>query len=441
MQSRLKRTSRVSLLNIIASCMVAILLANSCLPAVASAPPVSHAIGVAVRKPSNPAQTSSASETAAKIHAQSVTPTLPSNPTDLEIENYRVFAEPLTPMVAPTMAGENESLSRALSAFKTRTDAEDFSSLQNFLKEMPDSRWNAALQLNLGLLQRESGYISEALVSLQAAWQKSKDQTGQKQILVAQSAVSELVFLQGMLGRVDAVKTALAEIGKRQMQGSANGRVDAAREAVQAMEKAPQRTFRCGPLALELLLGLSGKPVDREKFVKATPSTSNGTNAAQIKQWAIEHRLKLQVAKRSPGAEVVVPSIIHWSADHYGAIIKTDGGKYLVEDSTFDRNGHLWISKKAIDAESDGYFLVADGSLPAGWQPVSDSEAKEVWGKGLMQGRDEGKSPSTPNSCMGTNCGGCDGMAVASAWSMQAELRIQDTPLTVQARSLTPISH
>jgi hypothetical protein len=128
---------------------------------------------------------------------------------------------------------------------------------------------------------------------------------------------------------------------------------------------------------------------------------------------------------------------MHWKVGHFAAITASKNGRYQVKDPTFGAGGNMWITVKAIDAETDGYFLVPAGTLPTGWHPLGVTEAKSVWGKGATSGPDPGKSPYNPLQCMGTDCG-CGGgaggpgggMARAAAFSMQASLNINDTPLS-----------
>jgi hypothetical protein len=56
----------------------------------------------------------------------------------------------------------------------------------------------------------------------------------------------------------------------------------------------------------------------------------------------------------------------------------------LIQDYTFPTS--LWISERALNEESSGYFLIPPGKLPAGWRTVSDTEAQGVWGRGQTAG-------------------------------------------------------
>ncbi len=381
------------------------------------------------KMPHNPIGAVSAQERAAMSTARKHQFVLSPAPTDAEIFRSRSFSEPLVAMTGSRVAGENAELAKALIAFKAKNDPEDVSAITSFMDTHPNSRWNAALALNVGLLRRETGYISEALALLNTSWQQSKSAKGKEQSQLAQRALSELLFLEGMLGRLDEMKVGLAEIGNRPMVGSSSERVSAARDAVQVMQKAPGDAFRCGPFAVQTLMELKGTPVPADSFIRKAKSTSKGNSLLEVKQLAQKGGLNMQIAKRSPGADVLLPAVMHWRAGHYGALTELKDSKFHIEDPTFDRNGQLWVSKRAIDSESDGFFLVPAGELPAGWEPVSDSVAANIFGKGYMQTSNENKGSDHPNQCTGPNCG-CGGMAVATAWTMQAELNIRDEPLS-----------
>ena len=352
---------------------------------------------------------------------------LPDSPEDLALQTARIFEEPLVPGSAPPADGENKALTKAVLAFRAKGTKEDVTSLTAFINAFPNSRWRASLELNLGLLAIETGYISRALTHLRAAWDKSKNEPGHKQDLLAQRAVSELLILQARLGMKDELEQGLAELGERPMVGSSAERIDAARQGLRGMKLASKLSFRCGPHALNTILYIdrSAKAIDPR--VEGFLSTAQGTNLAQLHDWANELGLDLQMARRSKGAVLPLPALMHWKTAHFAAVTAQSQGKFRVQDPTFERHANLWMSAQAIDAETDGFFLIAGGPLPPGWQPVSRAEALQVWGKGNSQNRNENKPPTDP-----TDDDGCPsaGLARHAAFTMNAELSIEDTPLS-----------
>lgn len=361
---------------------------------------------------------------------------LPKVPSDDLIVQCRAFQEPLVPTNASPVLGENEALSSALVAFKAKKDAENVADLTSFLDKFPTSRWRPALELNLGLNRIEFGYLGDGLKHLQAAWDLSKASTDEGQQLLSQRAISELVVMQARLGLQDQLKANLKETEGRAILGSSRQRIEDAQNGLNVMQHSAKLGFKCGPAGLNTILNLVNGTRGNDRRIDTFNSTSSGTNLAQLKEWSDSLGLRLQLAKRSAGASVPIPALMHWKLSHFCAVTNEYAGRYRMEDPTFASLGNLWLSTKAIDSESDGYFLIPAGPLPAGWQSVSTAEAATVWGKGNVGSVDEGKPPCTPCSGMKDCPNPCDtdetsglALAKADAYSAQAELKIHDTPL------------
>ena len=60
--------------------------------------------------------------------------------------------------------------------------------------------------------------------------------------------------------------------------------------------------------------------------------------------------LSMQMAKRSPGAAFIVPSVVHWKLGHYAAIVAAKGGRYEIHDPTFG-GMHFVVSEAALKQE------------------------------------------------------------------------------------------
>lgn len=349
------------------------------------------------------------------------------SPTDEEIYKARVFSEPLVPMNTNMLPAENQALAKSLLSFAAKKGQEDFSDLNSFLASHPQSRWKASLEANLAQKLFESGFISEALKLWLSSWEAAKTQTGRAGKAVADQALSSLLIMEGRLGRMSDLKTHLADASKRDLNGSAAEKAKAASDGLWAMENRPETAFQCGPYAVSNLASLILKkdPMSSEQLL---PSSKKGTNLVQLKDFAAKSGLKLQMARRSPGAKLILPAIMHWKVGHFAAITSFAEGRYRLKDPTFGESGILALSQKAIDSQSDGYFLVPEGKLEKGWKAVANTEGETVWGKGNAQSRDNNKTPQCPRQ---NPSGGCPkGMAVASAFSMNASLSISDEPLT-----------
>jgi YD repeat-containing protein len=355
-----------------------------------------------------------------------------AQPTDLEISCARVFSEPLVPMTGQPAAGENEAVAAALKSFKKKNSFENLSDLSQFVSAFPNSRWNPAIQLNMGLLRFNTGHLTEALALLEVAWNGSKSESGQAQMAVANRAIAKLLVINARLGRAETLDKMLADLGHRPFFGSDEEMVKSARQGLWLMRNKPECAFKCGPFAVDSIVFLHKPVQSRSRLIDKVQSTKNGTNLAQVKGWADECGLKYQMARRSAGAPIVVPAIMHWSLGHFAAITSQTKDYYIVKDPTFDSNATIALKPETIDAESDGYFLVPNGPLPAGWQTVSSEEARTVWGKGNSpRANTDDMGKGQPRNCPCEIC--CPpGMAHASAWQMNAMLNIKDTPLTYQ---------
>ncbi len=304
------------------------------------------------------------------------------SPTDLEITTARVFSEPLIPMTSALVAGENNALASAIVAFKGKQKGDDISDFIKFLAAFPKSRWRASVELNIGKNRFENGYLTQALSLWKSSWELSKQETGRLQRDVADAAISEVLLLDARVGRMDDLEKYFAEIEKRPIFGSNEERVKSAREGLKRMVEKPSEAFKCGPFAVDSILYRNEKAAKRSDVVEKARSTKNGTSLSQVSDIAAQVGLKMQLAKRSPGARFVAPSIIHWKLSHFAAITHERNGLYQVKDPTFGSAGATWLTAKALDAETDGYSLVPVGPLPAGWSPLSREDAAKVWGKG-----------------------------------------------------------
>jgi len=357
-----------------------------------------------------------------------------ATPTDLELTTARAFQEPLVPMSTGAVSGENLALAAAIKAFKNATvpavgkDKQDLAPFEKFLADYPSSRWVPSVQVNLAEIKFKSGYLSEALSLFRAAWEGAKGETDRDKAVVADQAISSLLIIDARVGRKDELRKYLALVKQRAFFGSAEQKVRGAKEGLWSMENAPGRSFKCGPYALNSILNISKTSHEMNPILEKAQSTDKGTNLAQVKDWSDQVGLKYQAAKRSKGAAFVFPSVMHWSVDHFAAIVGQDNGFYHVKDPTFDSDGQLWVTAKALEQETDGYFLVPTNKpLPPGWSPVSDEEAKTVFGKGNASGRSgNDTTPDAPENDP-PSCG--TGMASANAYSMLASLHIKDTPM------------
>lgn len=365
--------------------------------------------------------------------------TLSGLPDAVEIGRSRAFSEPLVPVGGVPSSEENAALGAAITQWQGHTDQDDFSALTGFLEGHPQSPWRAALLVNLGLSYYQSGWYSRAMDSWERAWELSKAANAPDQRRIADRAIGEFLKLNARVGRMDVLEARLAEIKERPMSGPSGQLRLAAEEGLSLMKTRPEVAFRCGPLALGRILAKQGAPGEWMQLINDSKSTPQGISLRAVQELSAQMGMKLQIARRSAGAALLLPCVVHWKIGHYAALVKQeDNGLIHAQDPTFEQD--TWLSQKALDAESSGYYLVPTGALPSGWQAVPAEEAATVFGKGATNGNstdpsgDDGPADGgDQKECKGAeapkgNPASPQGMARCSINLMQVGLNIVDEP-------------
>ena len=304
----------------------------------------------------------------------------PASPTAEDIFRARIFEEPLVPMGAEPTPEENADFAAALVKYAECAGPDDFSVLTDFLDAHLGSPWNGALLTNLGLVYYRRGRYSRALQAWTSACAVAMTVTGPAQKPLADRAVGELAYMLAKVGRVSELAALLESAGHRGFCGPATEKIAGARAGLAEMRARPGVSFRCGPLALHRIM-LAVHPEDpRTDLIAASESTPHGFSLHQVEELSRQLGLHYQVAFREPGAGLVVPSVVHFTVDHFAAVIRREGDRYLLQDPTFRNDA--WVTRAALDAEASGYFLIPPGDLPEGWRAVDSAEAGSVWGRG-----------------------------------------------------------
>jgi RHS repeat-associated protein len=348
-----------------------------------------------------------------------------SAPSDADIFHSRVFPEPLVPIGRRTSPQENVALKAAIDTDKARDDQDDHSAILGFLEQYPNSAWRAALLTNLGLEYRRTGWFLKALDAWEQAWASGKGEKSLMGKVLIDHAVGELAELNARLGRRDRVEAILKEIDGRPLIGPATEKITAAREGVWMMYNEPGNAFKCGPFALDRIRASQHPSTAPDPKILAAQSTNHGMSLDQVWKLSADLGMNYQMARREPGSDVIVPSVVNWKANHYAALIREDRGRFLVQDPTF--GDPIRVSKAALDSESTGYFLIPSGQLPKGWQKVGAEEARQVWGMGNTgdhdptgtKGIDDKAKPICP----------WRGMAQYNFHTQVVSLNIMDTPV------------
>ena len=318
-------------------------------------------------------------------------------PTDAEIVRARVFDEPLAPGTGKVIKGENKALAHALESYADRKTPDDFSSLTGFLEEYPGSRWCASLLLHLGTEYCNSGYYSKALAAWEQAWARFQQFGVTADKSQADRALGELARMYSRLGRMSDLSALLDATKDRALGGPATPLMAQARQTLWAMQNSPGTCFRCGSLALETIIENDAPGRSWSAPIRQSQSTTNGLSLKEVGDTSRQLGMDYQMAYRSAGAPLIFPSVVHWKAEHFTALLQQQGDRILAKDSTFLNS--LWMTTNALSEESSGYFLVPPGPLPAGWRIVADTEAAGVWGRGVTSsgnpGGTGGPDPST----------------------------------------------
>jgi RHS repeat-associated protein len=350
--------------------------------------------------------------------------TFSSPPRDTEFLRTGLFAEPLAP-VAATTAEENRDLAQALLTYRdaVRQSGTDdaVEPLLAFLTAHPASPWKPALQLNLGMIYRQTGHFSKALEVWQAGWSDAQALSDPQGRALANAMVARLSQLEAYLGRKETLQPLLDSIHGRPVGGTAAQLITDSHTGLHDMVYHPEESFRCGPLALLRILkyGNTQPSPTAIQVLEQSPSTDHGLSLSAVEQIAGRAGMGYQMAYRTPGATVIVPAVAHWKVGHYAAIVARGNGGYFVEDTTFGED--IRVSEATLNEEASGYFLVPKGSLPEGWRHVSAAEGATVWGRGTTG--DSHDSGATGNACSGSGC------TAASVELEVVGLQLHDTPV------------
>ena len=383
-------------------------------PVVAAAPPASGSTpgAVAVRRgPAPPLARTS--------------PRLSGRATTEEIASSRVFEEPLVPVGGEPSAAENRALVKVIAE---RSGPAGF---EAFLRRFPESAWRASLLGNLGDIYRRTGFFSRAQRAYQEAWDLAKDEDSAGGRAVADRAVGDLASLLARLGDVDRLREVLAATDGRPVGGVAGERLQTARQDLWLMEHEPNQRFRCGISALTSVLAELQPGFAPDPRWHTLDTGSEGLSLSAVRELASQVGFELRVARRGKGAEYPVPSVVHFKAGHFGALVGTRGGEYLLRDAAL--GGELWVSARALDEETSGAFLVPQDALPEGWTAISEEDAATIRGRGPTNAENGEHCKPCRDKVIGAPCpptnGGASGLPTYRVFSMLVSVNITDSPV------------
>src|SRR6185369_7998569 len=181
---------------------------------------------------------------------------------------------------------------------------------------------------------------------------------------MADRTLAEEIRMNSRVGRVDEIKSLIEVLISRRPIGLAARYCEDAHDALWTMENKPEKAFFCGPYGLQKILEFEKSPKSQSPIILDAKSTNKGFSLDKVWEMSEQLGMNLQMAKRSPGAKVLLPAVANWKLGHYAALVEEKNGLIHSVDPTF--GNETWLSEKALDIESSGYFLVPEGTLPEG---------------------------------------------------------------------------
>lgn len=368
-----------------------------------------------------------------EVAAPNDLPVFSDEPTEREISMARIFSEPIVavgeaPAEAAKLvseAAERKALASALNQYVHRQRNEQVDALEQFATNYPQSRWTSGVRINVAVVHRLTGRFTRALAQLETAWAALREDKSAIGSLLGDLALAELAELNARFGRQERLRALFAESVDRNLRGSARERFVRAKEGLWNMENAPEAAFLCGPYAVTALCRLQNPKFEYPSKHPHAKSTAQGTSLEQMLALATDSGLKMQLARRNPGAALITPAVVHWKVGHFAALLRHEDGRALVHDRTW-RYDH-WIEDASLDEEGSGYFLVPAGPLPEGWFRVSQLESSLIWGKGDVGGANP-DDLSTDDEKMKDDCPNV-GLPGYNIHALNISLNITDTPV------------
>lgn len=357
------------------------------------------------------------------------TPLISSMPSDDDFRALPLFVEQLRPVPGSSSDAETRELASAL-ATKDSLDDRAIDGVLRFLELHPKSRWAASLHLNVGSISYVTGYFQDALDHWNAAWEIAKDGEDDASQQLANQALANYAKMNARIGRMAELEAIAAQAERRNFMGDARVKMTSALEGLWTMRNRPGLAFRCGPYALLNIAQQLDPNVSKKSaaFLRGIKSPRTGFSLSQVRAMSSELGITVQMAKREPGASVILPAVVHLKLDHFGALVRAHEGKFLLKDPTF--GNETWITREALDRESSGYFIVPAGDLAAGWVPVSDAEGSQVFGKGHSGNIDDKNTGGGDDQVPGDKCKKPNlAMATYTFHVLATSLHVTDTPV------------
>jgi RHS repeat-associated protein len=355
--------------------------------------------------------------------------TLSREPTTEELRSPLVFGRPLVASGDEPTARHNTALGEAVRAFVAREDPDDQTALEAFLQDYPDSPYRPSLSLNLADDYWSSGRFTQALRSYEDAWRLAKNAERSDVRGVADAALVELLRVSVRFADMERLEELLREAKDRAPIGALASAVSEAKQALWIMENEPHRAFRCAGTALMSIVANAPEAVREDALITLgqSQSSARGMSLLETRDLASKVGLDLRMAFRKSGSAFLTPAVVHLSGEHFAALLAESDAHCLIEDNTLGHGSRFWMSKRVLEEEASGYWLVQSGRLRRGWKGVSEEEGAEVWGRSTSISTDPRSLTPWDHKKGGPSCS--QGLPVVDVHLLAVSLHIEDTPV------------
>lgn len=251
---------------------------------------------------------------------------------------------------------------------------------ETWLIRHPGSSYRPSVLKALGRFYKDTGGFTRSLACLEEGWTLTKNSSGGSGKEIGDYCLAYYTRMLASLGREEELGRLLSETKMRVLDhGPLSQMFARTREAYIQMRSNPGYSFKCGTFALAHL----SQRLGHEEFMRsllAVPSPRSGFSLEFLANLPETRAMNLVAARRTSGSAIIVPCVVHWQQNHYAAIVVQQGEMFLVVDPTFERP--RWVSRRTINTEASGYFLVPSTKMTGEFTEATAREAQLVSGRG-----------------------------------------------------------
>lgn len=334
-------------------------------------------------------------------HPTVLTPGADGAAIDTRLRSCAGFYEPLLPD-HPAVAGDAvaDAAMVPLCATGIHDPVPWCDAVDAYLAAYPASRWRCTLRVNQGIALRGLGFVHRPSAAWRDAW--SRPVAGVA-AAIHDRAGAELAWLAAWAGQYEEVDDLLRELSARPLRGQAATRTLAAQNWRAFVEQEPVKVFKSGPYATAWIVAeargetfsaispiiRSTYHIDNGYVTNVDPAhldeaTRRGASMLEVRDHLRVLGEDYQIARRGPGAPLILPAMVLWRIGHYSAVIRQrDDGRVLVRDTNTDPLPGFdhWMVPAALDADASDVYIIPNQPLPQGWSPVDDRNVEQLYGR------------------------------------------------------------